>query len=106
MLTVKVKKSKWYRGKSYDSMLLLQNGNMCCIGFLARACKIKPVNIRGILTLDKVKGIEKNKLASRFINCINDAYCINDSAELTDYSRIIQLRKIGERVGIKFIFVP
>lgn len=42
-----IKRSKWYRGNGeVESMLLNENGKMCCLGFLAIKCNLKKKEIR------------------------------------------------------------
>jgi hypothetical protein len=41
-----IDRSKWYRGKGpRASRLLNQEGQMCCLGFFAKACSIADVDI-------------------------------------------------------------
>ena len=105
MIKVVVDRKKWYRGEREDSMLLLTNGKMCCIGFLARVLKYKPKNIRNIATLE---GIVHTTIQEQFIDDneenLNKAYNINDDVTISDSVREKELKQIGKKMGVRFIF--
>ena len=105
MIKVVVDRKKWYRGKCEDSLLLLTNGKMCCIGFLARVLKYKPKDIRDIATLE---GTNQTTIQEQFIDDNEEnlikAYGINDDTTISDSVREKELKQIGKKMGVRFIF--
>ena len=105
MIKVVVDRKKWYRGEREDSMLLLTNGKMCCIGFLARVLKYKPKDIRDIATLE---GTAQTTIQEQFIGAnegnLGRAYEINDDSTISDSVREKELKQIGKKMGVRFIF--
>lgn len=106
LLTVKVVKSKWHRGDYYNSALRFKDGKQCCIGFLARALGANVSEILNIDILENVETIKCEAFSSEFDNQLSSAYSINDSPSITDTMRIKQLKVIGKKMGVKFVFVP
>ena len=105
MIKVVVDRKKWYRGDRVHSLLLLTNGKMCCIGFLARVLKYKPKDIRNIATLN---GTAQIAIQEQFIDDneenLNKAYGINDEPTISDSVREKELKQIGKKMGVRFIF--
>ena len=105
MIKVVVDRKKWYRGDRGDSMLLLTNGKMCCIGFLAKVLKYKPKDIRDIPTLEAT---DKTTIQEQFIDDneenLSEAYGINDDPTISDSVREKELKQIGKKMGVRFIF--
>lgn len=104
MLTVRVKKSKWYRGKGcLGSMLRRTDGQMCCIGFLARELfKIPEKAITNVVCLEQLT--PEYPATNKFYNKLNLAYTCNDDEQIDDTERMNKLRKIGKSFGVKFVF--
>ena len=105
MIKVVVDRKKWYRGEHEYSMLLFTNGKMCCIGFLARVLKYKPKDIRDIATLE---GTAQTTIQEQFIDDnggnLGKAYEINDDPTISDSVREKELKQIGKKMGVRFIF--
>ena len=112
LLDVIVSKKRWCRGLGCvrSALLCETSGKMCCIGFMARACGLKPKNIRGMAGLEDLPADAQNK--SPLIKTavenkeehLTDAYMINDSEALTDKERIKALKPIGRKLGVNFTF--
>lgn len=107
MIKVVVDRKKWLRGKGdLNSALLLKNGKMCCIGFLARVLNYKPKGIRGICILEDTAPVlaEQQKFIDENMDALSDAYGINDDMDITDTVREKELRRIGKEMGVRFVF--
>lgn len=107
-----VKRSKWARGGQNGSSLLLnQQGSMCCLGFAANqiscilkkklalaACPDEVFKGASFLTrLDDEGYVVDNKLSDEAIE-INDSHLINDN------EREEQLKKLFRKHGIIVTF--
>lgn len=108
LLTVRVKKSQWYRGKGDKwSRLKISDKNMfCCVGFLAKALGATNSHIRTVPHLNDVQNYECRMFAAEHQKPLDGAYRINDDPDMTDADRIAKLRKLGQRMHVKFVFVP
>lgn len=105
MIKVVVDRKKWYRGKGSDSSgLLLNNGKMCCIGFLARRLGCKPREIRDRPTLMMVDRLAVTLLLDKYRDIIDDAYQTNDDQEIDDKARERELKVYGKEMGVNFVF--
>lgn len=104
MLTVRVVKSKWFRGKKEGSMLLTRDNKMCCIGFLARRLGARPKDIRGVATLEGTSHTKCLDFDAGTLS-LGNAYETNDDEKIDDTERIQKLRVLGRKMGVKFVFV-
>ena len=113
-LDVVVEKKRWYRGQgSDDSALLLAKGaKMCCIGFLARTCGVKPKEMRGISDVALLPRIKDEGLPYQALHQIfkqegynlEAAYRTNDNRYVSEAVRIKQLKILGRKLGVNFTF--
>jgi len=110
LLKVVIKKSRWYRGKSVAYLRLIHSPKQCCIGFLARQLGAKVKDIRGISILDDILDEKHTRDCVNFAGKHNDqldlAYNINDNPNLSDTERIQQLKEVGRKMAVQFIFKP
>ena len=59
-------KEAYQKGYKGDSQLLNDEGNMCCLGFFAKSCGIKPRDIRGVN--DPSDFVDVQMIADRIVN--------------------------------------
>jgi len=104
MIKVQVNRKKWFRGQQEGSRLLLMNGKMCCIGFLARELRFKPKNIRNVTTLCSVSSDRAYNFVDAHEDALSQAYVVNDQPDIDNVTREKELKKVGERMGVQFIF--
>lgn len=106
-LVCTVKRSKWVRGGRFGrSLLLNEDGNMCCLGFLGEACGVPTDQLGGVgmpqsvidynkyPTGDEPDGINWDKFAN-----------VNDALDVTDSVREQTLMQLAEDNGFTFVFV-
>lgn len=115
--------SKWCRGGiNGDPSLLNEEGFMCCLGFLSKACGIEeyemtciadPENLEDESLFDflpkellefKKMDDEESTYPSNTLLC-QDLIDINDSKEITDHDRMSKLKYKFESIGIDIKFV-
>lgn len=114
MLTVRVDRKKWMRGRgAWWGKLLDRNGFRCCIGF---ACKAAGASDNGIFDTSVVAllrdAVRKSLRGSPIVHRKNDcqtpwlgrAYGINDAETITDAEREAKLIALGLENGVEFIF--
>ncbi len=120
-----VDRSKWHRGKGADRSRLVvsdpeNKGEMCCVGFLARACGISERVLMGVPMLGDFRGLpDLEKLRDKLPKAlrlnkrgdIDDSplvdkgvYRTNDVVSL-GYDRERRLKKAFKELGITIKFV-
>lgn len=110
MITVKVVKRRWFRGKGGTESRLRKGktGHQCCIGFLARTIGAKARDIVGLCTLEELSKAEAPRCYDfyrRNISQLGNAYAVNDAQDMTDKARITKLTAIGKKMGVQFRFI-
>ncbi len=106
-----ITESTWFRGHGPEqSRLLRQDGTMCCIGQICKQLGVPDSAILDSKTVVAIPSAEDEK-TSEFIDAItlhglNQAYCINDNANIDDVERKRQLVEHFERAGVGLDFVP
>lgn len=103
-----VDRSKWWRGHSaVTSSLLRSDGNMCCLGFMAKACgatdsqilhKGDPLSAQTVDWPDGI-GSAKGRINSDTI------MSINDRVDLEEWDRESRLDRQFKSLGIDVEFV-
>lgn len=102
-IKVTVDRKKWYRGQSHEySKLLLDNGKMCCIGFLARELGCKPKETRNQATLALVDSA--HEFHDTYDDILASAYEVNDNPDITDDQREKELTRLGKKMHVLFSF--
>lgn len=106
----KVRMRDWWRGRGeYDSMLRLENGKMCCLGFLMKELGLSNDELVGheypYMCETAGKKIPKwlltQALDSDLIKCAR----INDDETINDTERKARLTKMFKRHNIEVEFV-
>jgi len=105
-----VERSRWLRGKD-NGVLLTPEGQMCCLGFYAKACAFKDEDIKNVggpfnLYLKGYKWDTKllNE-DNRGSQACHKAIEINDDSRLSSEYRESALTQVFESIGIKVTFV-
>lgn len=115
-----IDRSKWFRGNgSGKSKLLTEDGQMCCLGFMAIQCGIpkeKVENVQAPNTVADTKDVPNTFWQtllgeeSKWRNIENSATCyalmsVNDCENITEEEREIQLTELFGDIGVtpKFI---
>lgn len=108
LLTVRVKKSQWFRGQGFtpSKLRLEESGQQCCIGFLARALGARVKDIVNKQALEQVSRYRCEIFENEHGEALGDAYRANDAENISDKQRINKLVRIGKRMNVKFVFVP
>lgn len=111
-----VRRKNWLRGKG-DALLLNENGSMCCLGFLGRACGLKKKDMLELGTPEDVD-IEEPDKGTQFPYSIVDKHdyfmgntglCyeiidVNDAPNLSSKEREQKLTKLFAEGGIEVTF--
>lgn len=120
MLKVVIDRKRWLRGggvegDTLDSCLLNKSGKMCCLGFAARAARVRKKDILGVAspaglfqTLGKLPRSLMRLLGSGSKDHYNSDLCgelmeANDSL-VNDSYREARIEKLGLKVGLEFSF--
>lgn len=103
MIRVIVERKRWMRGTG-NGKLLGQNGKMCCIGFLARRLGCAPKDIRDIGTLVEVESPKTAQFSGSHQEMLEAAYNANDDEGVTDITREKELKQVGKKMGVQFVF--
>jgi hypothetical protein len=110
MITCKVDRKTWYRGKGGDaSRLLRDDGKRCCIGFLGTHLGLSDEQMLEETDLEKVTHCNgSNDKADEFAeehDCtLVQAYKTNDEKKIDDATRERKLIELGNDMNVKFIF--
>lgn len=114
--TLIIDETKWANGSNKKVALLLTNsGNMCCLGFLSKACGFKNKQLLNeafpISILIKDRSLSKFDFPKKVINSLGilsdweiKASNINDSKIFSNVKRKSLLREHFKQIGIKLIF--
>lgn len=103
-----VSRETWIRGNPHGSCLLKDNGHMCCLGFLARACGFSKGFILYRCLPDDIKKSDMTPEQSDFVN--TDWHAVvsrNDEVNGTfaEQTREIQLKLLFLSRGHEVEFV-
>lgn len=108
--------SKWYRGHELGSLLLREDGQMCCVGQMCRQLGVDPAYILGqgsIHTVykDDLKPLPEDvqdRLKAAYLTNYDygiDLYSCNDDEALTEQARREQLAELLKISGHEVEFV-
>ena len=104
-------RGKWLRGNSQRSALLVENGCMCCLGFLAKTLGATDELIDGHGTPEEVRAIPwpESLVAQGELKCEDTEVCMsivyaNDDDGYADDERESHLRDLFARAGIDIEF--
>lgn len=107
-----IDRSKWLRNTTcLNSLMLDEHGNMCCLGFYAKACGIQDSEL---FEMDTPACVGAIPLLSESINnghehrntpLASSLMSINDSDSWTDFEREDAIASSFAAVGIKVTFV-
>ena len=108
-----IDRSKWKRGSPNDdeTLLLAEDGKMCCLGFYALACGAGEDEIRNVYEPDGLEfyipGLseevdEEAGIYNTFFT--QNAIPINDSPHMGDLEREKELTKLFKEEGIDLTF--
>ncbi len=118
MIKVQVNRKRWLRGEDAEKSYLLResDGKSCCMGFFERKRGAKKRHILGKKSIQTVEHC--SPLRSKFkpynlphmssydlANTITLLYQYNDSPNLSDDSREVEIIRLGKAVDIEFKFV-
>jgi hypothetical protein len=118
-----IKDSLWIHadenGNSMRSALLLDNGKMCCLGFYARSCRLKPRQILDIAdpaTLaddgealpeqferTTIKRLKNTNLNQRVVDQLIKT---NDKGAMALEKRKDKITKLFQKMGVGVMFIP
>jgi len=114
-----IDRKRWLRGEGADNSFLrrIEDGKMCCIGFLGKACGIPDAHLEGRGQLDQLlrDWPRHKKRLSHYVQDIGDgvfrdssllvdAYDINDDPDLTERTRESKVVEILKRVDVEVVF--
>lgn len=116
MKNLTIYRDSWARGTgAIESRLLRENGQMCCLGFLALACGYSREYIEGVSTpasllrdvpdLDNLWPDGTLTTASHSTPTINQMMRTNDAREMPAPLRELLLRKLFADIGYAVEFV-
>lgn len=111
MQTLVIDRSKWAcGGRGGVSALLNDVGNMCCLGFYAKACGVNEVNLQNIYTPSGIYEEDRGSLSPKVADFgdtdwTDVAMQINDNPELRQSSREQILTAHFRAIGILVKFV-
>ncbi len=108
-----VKRSEWRRGKGpFGSLLCRKDGMKCCLGFMGKQLGIDESS----MGVGYPHSLESGLLARFPALPISDSWRgiihwedfahINDDPNLSDDERETELKKLAERAGFEFEFIP
>lgn len=107
-----IDRSKWFRGKgSQSSMLLRDDGHMCCLGFLGRACgasKKQMLNVSDPSTAHDVSWPRKLCTTNGKLSVIGESLvAINDvdNYYISGLPRETAIAAMMKSVGVHVTFV-
>lgn len=106
-----VDRRTWYRGKeSWQSQLLLKNGQRCCIGFVCQQLEIPDKALRVGAVSSIHDDHHKDKIRKDLgINAgegwLSEAYIINDNPDMSDDMRESRLKALAIENGHEFEFI-
>lgn len=104
-----VDRTRWFRGQGSDrSRLLLDDGQMCCVGFLAIACGATVDQISNEPAMASQFGEWRQSTPELYPLGLKigqtDIYGINDDSTCADSDREILLKEQFNRLGIAVTF--
>lgn len=112
--TFEIDRSKWLRGVCINgiSKMLDNAGNMCCLGFYAKACGTQDADMRGYPTPAVVADIPlmifvRPGIISMRVNTslARSLMYTNDNTQCTEVEREQTVAETFAKVGVKVTFV-
>ena len=112
METLTINRKRWarYGSDKGESALLNEDGNMCCLGFLGRACGLKPTDLRVGMPGDTYSGLHhkwsKGVIGKRnpYSRWASKAATVNDSDKYSPEKREAILVNHFKKIGIELKF--
>lgn len=118
---ITIERSKWLRGEggNASSLLRAEDGKMCCLGFAALKCGLKPEWIEGKATPgaavihhsdDEIDGFKRLffldlKEHRAQLGTTISLMSVNDGMVLSEAEREEEITRLGKHVGFIFTFV-
>lgn len=109
MITLVIEESKWAQGG--NSLLLDDEGKMCCLGFLGKACCATDGQLKSIgspagtsFSVKWVPGLIDANASFNTILC-QEIISTNDDPSITLEQRKEKLRPLFEKIGITLRFI-
>lgn len=108
-----VNRRRWKRGDAAGlaAALLSDSGQMCCLGFLARECGLKPRQILNASDISSIVDEEAREgvydaLPAKFRDLEEKIVCANDSSDPDHRGRLREtiLKGLFARAGIEISF--
>lgn len=102
-----IDRKRWKRGNGMTSALLTDSGQMCCLGFYARACGFsrKEIHGRGELTgLVRDNDGDKRGISDRLLDAEDAFISANDDSVVRGLEREKKLVGLFADVGVKLSF--
>jgi hypothetical protein len=98
----------WARGRKKAWKLVNDNGTMCCLGFLGKACGVSETELKAngspfyIEPTERAKypDVDKTQAGDEWMNFIH----ANDNEEISEASREKRLRALAKKHGFRFSF--
>lgn len=122
-----IKRNKWVNGSNGSDILkpltkfgyinlLNDQGKMCCLGFLARVCGLKPKDIKAIpgpeglsdKAIKKIQGTPFSKLFTKAgiqSPICNSLINANDNDKFKPETREKRIKERMKKIGVKVTFV-
>ena len=104
-------RDKWVRGDRYHndyhlgrSALLNENDNMCCLGFLGKACGISQKRMLNKTAPDDVARNKHRNYPALSYDEWDKFVSINDNTSITNRQREDTLRSFFKNIGFKVSF--
>ena len=103
-----IKRSKWCRGNKNlstegDSMLLTDEGTMCCLGFLALECGLARDEIENVSEPKELSGAAKQKWP-KHTDLVSQLIIANDATRLSEVARENKIKRLMAQAGVEVIF--
>lgn len=104
-MNLTINRTRWARrGIRGQSLLRNERGNMCCLGFLGRACGIKPAALTGMgipWALDQELRAKYPKGANKHFG---ELAGINDDKTKSDAEREATIKRLMKKFGVNVRF--
>lgn len=112
-----IKRSKWYRGHKFDSLLMRGDGSQCCVGQMCSQLGVRDADLLGRAISSDLPDLPDMGLATkealsplldrfgRDLPWVVSAYVVNDDAEIGDDEREPKLAAIAAAAGHELVFI-
>lgn len=109
-----VQEKNWFRGQGDDDSLLLRDdGKMCCLGFFALHCGYEPEEINGKLSPGHLcRNVKPDNSLNKLVDArgFNNNICknlmiVNDDASIQDELRKENIKEYFKQINVEVEFV-